>query len=150
MIRTVVTVLVGLQMLMPPGMCLCRFAPAATLTQGGAATASQVGRSCCSSCGSRLHARHECPVPTPTQRTDSPTLPASPRDHLPGCPAVAPDVSAKLAVPTDAPFDAALAAHAPARTVGSWGDEFPAAPRVPSALTRSGPPLYVTFCALRN
>jgi hypothetical protein len=151
MTRTVVTVLVGLQRLMPPGMCLCRLAPAAPPTRVGAATASHVGRSCCSSCGSRPHEeQHECPVPTPAERDDSTPLPASPRDHLPGCPAVAPDVAAKLVVPAGAPFDAALAAHAPATSAGLWVGEFPAACPVPSALTRSGPPLYVTFRVLRN
>lgn len=148
MIRSVVTVLVGLQLLMPPGMCVCRFAPVAAVGTDANAVrpAPPPLRACCASCGSRHPAAESCPDQAPAA-PDHP-IDRGPPDHLPGCPAVSPDVAAKLPAPTEPPVDAAADALAAAVAAGITGEPAAACRTVPHAAFPSDPPLYLSFLVL--
>lgn len=119
MFRIVATILVGVQALLPPGMCLCQFVPSATHRQElrtahavPPATDTHTDDSCCS-----------CPACRPAARTDmSPSGEQTaadldaPHEHHPlptpaspcsGCPVVAAGPLARAAI-LDAPERAPL------------------------------------------
>lgn len=154
MFRTLVTFLVALQMLMPPGMCICQFAPtgkgsAATRFESGQRQVSHTADSradCrCESCRERPAAR------LPSDGEDRPAspdeAPSGPGKHAPGCPAAHGDVPTKTAASTTVtiPFDAHplrffSLAVVPAAPVGR-AREGASRPAV-------SPPLFISHCTL--
>lgn len=114
MLRVLLTILVGLPMLMPPGMCICQFVPcgrAATdetrlpLSADGAA---MVGADSGPSCGcvhrrSRSQqAKQEFGKPGGLESipVDPPSPWPLPGQHAPGCPAAMTAATEKVALPT--------------------------------------------------
>lgn len=101
MLRAVLTVLIAVPMLMPPGMCLCQFAsaasacsPSAPLHDAGHPASVDC---CCDSCRERAGAisavSQEEEKPRPSDRPASP----HPGKHAPGCPAALGDIPNKMA-----------------------------------------------------
>lgn len=113
MFRVLLTSLVGLPMLMPPGMCLCQFLPCGRASAAGSGqtsageAAASPGVESAPSCGCRnqrgnseqakqepgkpggwenLPAGDSCPVPLPG-------------GHAPGCPAACSSAAEKVALP---------------------------------------------------
>ncbi len=108
MLRGLVTFLVSLQLLMPPGLCICQFAPhanevnIANFRVGPIAdqhTDEAVRSCCCTACLShgtsdRGTARSELPQKPFQEEQNAP----KPANHFPGCPAELGDMPTKLAV----------------------------------------------------
>ena len=152
MVRAVVTFLVAVPMLMPPGMCICQFAPTGMAAAGtrtiaarapAVAHSSDAGRNCrCDSCREQAPALggHE---PTPA---GSPTHP-QPDRHSPGCPALLGDTPTKMAAP-------ALTLHLDADPVPSFVSAVVETSRVQgrdrdaAVRTDSSPPLFLSHCSL--
>jgi hypothetical protein len=156
-VRVVVTILVGVQALLPPGMCLCQFVPSATHRQElrtppaiPPATATHTDDSCCS-----------CPACRPMARTDAPppgeqTTPdlEAPHEHHPlptpaapcsGCPVVAAGPLARAVIldaPEQAPLANAVHFVAPLVEVVSARADRPYLTPIPAAS-----PLFVSHCA---
>jgi hypothetical protein len=151
-IRIVAIVLIGVQALLPPGMCLCRIVPPATHRQelGAAPAPAHTDSSCCSCPACQPVAWTDTPPPneptaadldTPHEPHPLPT-PASPCS---GCPVVTAGPVAR-AVILDAPERAPLAATAhfvapTVEVVSSRADR-------PSFTTPIASPLFVRHCAL--
>lgn len=108
MFRTVVTFLVAVPLLMPPGMCICQFAPtgkafAATRPEADrhphvAPASDSRSDCCCDSCRERatdagLTAGSE------GRSSHDGSLPSGPGKHAPGCPAALGDMPTKVAAP---------------------------------------------------
>lgn len=155
MFRSLVTLLVALPMLMPPGMCICQFAPTGKVSAAPPSWAGQrpVGHTSnsraecrCNSCREQVAA-----AGLPTDGEDRPAspneAPVGPGQHAPGCPAAHGDVPTKMAASTAVtiPFDAhpqcffSLVAE-PAARVGR-GREGVSRPAV-------SPPFFISHCTL--
>ena len=155
MLRAVLTFLIAVPMLMPPGMCICQFAsagsacsPSAPLTaplhDGGHPASVDC---CCDSCRERAGAisavSQEEEKPRPPDRPASP----HPGKHAPGCPAALGDIPNKMAT-------AAVMLHLDASpAVGFVSAVVPAtAPRSRDRDIENfavvSPPLFISHCAL--
>ena len=145
MFRSVLTILVALPMLVPPGMCVCQFAPVGSESAG---TSFQLevrhtaGRSdChCESCRVRVaddRGREAKP-------SDAPVAPGH-GDHAPHCPAALGDLPTKMAVP-------AFAIHLDADVgfVSAVVEPIVIRARVRDSvhLVMTSPPLFISHCAL--
>ncbi len=111
MFRLLLTILVGLPMLMPPGMCLCQFVPCGhasadetRLPSSGEGAVNAVADSGgCGHCRSRsAQAKQEPGKPgnrenVPVEDSDPVPLPGQ---HAPGCPAALSAGTEKMALPT--------------------------------------------------
>lgn len=153
MLRTVVTLLVVVPLLMPPGMCICQFAPNATAAAGTGGrterglraghTAAPHSDCRCDSCCNRTPAGGDERGPMPTD--DAP--PAGPGKHAPGCPAVLGDVPTKMAAPV-----VTLHFDAPGGFTGTRLPD-PASPagrgRERSTVSATSPPLFISHCSLQ-
>ncbi len=108
MLRGLVTLLVSLQLLMPPGMCICQFAPhanevsVATLRDGQNAAhhTTEELRSCrCTACLSQVtHDRGTAPSELAQKPFQEEQNTPKPANHFPGCPAELGDMPTKMAV----------------------------------------------------
>lgn len=110
MLRAVVTFLVSVPMLMPPGMCICQFAPtgkASAATWSEAARQPEVGHTSsrpdcrCDSCRelaatAGLPTGNEGNTSTPSDEVP----PSGPGKHAPGCPAALGAIPTKMVVST--------------------------------------------------
>lgn len=152
MFRAVITFLIAVPMLMPPGMCICQFAPTETPAAGTRAVAartpavghsSNAGRNCrCDSC------REQAPAPDGQEPTPagSPTHPG-PGKHAPGCPALLGDTPTKMASP-------ALALHLDANPVPGFvsavvePNRARGRDRDAAGHADSSPPLFLSHCSL--
>lgn len=153
MLRTLVTLLVSLQLLMPPGMCVCQFAPS------GKASAASLHRSAPQNVSTHISVpRSECRCdscredaassdrnrPTPTD--DAPAHPA-PGKHAPGCPAALGDMPTKMVTPA---VELNLDAGHAASYVFSLSERL--APvslsRDRTSFTAPAPPLFISHCTL--
>src|SRR5262245_45610321 len=107
MLRTAVLLLVGIPLLMPPGMCICRYLPCEQLAVSLENQGDDPLPPCCrrasrgssesrDGCGIAI-ARHS---PTVSYDLDpqTPTAPDGSR-HLPGCPALKPSDHTRFVVP---------------------------------------------------
>jgi len=92
-LRTITTLLVVLQMLVPPGMCVCQVVPHAGAP--GHDDGEEAHHASC--CGCR---EVETAPPAPGHGPVDPAAPARP-SHLPSCPALLPADHAKLVKPSD-------------------------------------------------
>lgn len=90
MLRTAVTILVAVSLLVPPGTCVCQFVPTGTPAADTAARQARVP-SCCHSCHERKAERDHTPADSPANH--------APGKHAPGCPALHGDVPATTAAP---------------------------------------------------
>lgn len=155
MIRFVATILVAVQALLPPGMCLCQFVPL-----GGTArptsdpvfsplVAHVEDDGCrCVACqkaapaaASRPHEQTETDCEAPHERDPLPT-PASPCS---GCPVVSAGPAARVALPS-APEQAQFDTAAP--FVVSTVEGFSTRAARPALLVKpAAPPLFVRHCA---
>lgn len=155
MLRSVVTFLVAVPMLMPPGMCICQFAPTG---KASAVTRSEVGQQrvghtadsrtdCrCDSCRERAAA-----AGLPTGGEDGPSssdeAPFGPGKHAPGCPAALGDVPTKMAAST-------VTIHLDTNPVGCFVPPVvePTASvgrgRVCVSHPAASPPLFISHCSL--
>lgn len=94
MFRAVLTVLLALPMLVPPGMCVCQFVPCGHVRAGTTVSAPTqvdvpVASGRCCRCASKS-TRNERVEPTQLAGTRhvEPRVPTpGPADHMPGCPA---------------------------------------------------------------
>ncbi len=156
MVRTVVTILVAVPLLMPPGMCLCQFAPAghvfattwaeATRQEHAAHTPGSRPDCRCDSCRERAVGPD---LPAGSQGRPSPDgpPPSGPGKHPPGCPAALGDMPTKVSAPAvTIPFDA---------NPGPCFDSLVAGPTAPVRGAREGvsaqaasPPLFISHCSL--
>jgi len=145
MFRLVLTLLIALPMLVPPGMCICQFAPVGSASAG---TSYQLevrhaaGRSdCrCESCSGRVADDHGRKV----KPSDSPVVPKH-DDHAPHCPAALGDLPTKMAVPalvihldTDVGFVSAVVER----------NVFRAQDRDIVSHVSTSPPLFISHCTL--
>lgn len=157
MIRIVVTFLVAVQAMLPPGMCLCQFVPFAAITHQApetvpaspASITAHVDESCCSCAACRS------PVATaqPDDRAGTDRDPPPEHHPLPtptspcsGCPVVSAGPAARVAilcVPEQAPFDTVV--HFVVSTVEAVQ---PRAARPNLLVNPVAPPLFVRHCAL--
>ncbi len=154
MLRMLVTALVSLQLLMPPGMCICQAAPlrsafAATSAPGPemrvrAADSGAHRASCqCESCRTQA----ERPDGDDPLNSEGTPRPSSPGKHTPGCPATLGDMPNKLLVPS---------AEAPTDVAQAFCDLLPPAFFSFSVATlrdcpndtAKSPPLFISHCAL--
>jgi hypothetical protein len=152
MFRAVVTVLVAVPMLMPPGMCLCQFAPAGTTAAGTRSAAARTsvpghspgdGRDCrCDSCRGQaltLGGQESAPAGPPTH--------PEPGKHAPGCPASLGDTPTKMASP-------ALALHLDANPAPGFVSAVVETRRArgrdrdAASHADSSPPLFLSHCSL--
>ena len=152
MLRTVVTFLVAVPLLMPPGMCICQFAPTArastpTRSGGGAGHTADARPDCrCDSCRERaapagLPCRGEEDQPSPDEG------PFAPGKHAPGCPAALGDVPTKMAAST-------VTIHLDANPVCFFSVVArPAGPagrgRESATARAASPPLFISHCSLQ-
>lgn len=152
MFRAVVTFLVAVPMLMPPGMCLCQFASVGMATTGTRTLAartpavghsSYAGRNCrCDSC------RAQAPAPGGHESAPagSPAHP-EPVKHPPGCPASLGDTPTKMAAP-------ALTLHLDADPVPGFVSAVAEPSRVrgrdrdAAGYADSSPPPFLSHCSL--
>lgn len=154
MLRAVVLLLMLPSMLVPPGLCICRFVPiqATSLTSSPADRhlstphASNPRPDCsCDSC----HARKTSTAPAhgDNRPADEPVAPA-PVKHWPGCPAAADAAPLNMVVPVAAvPGDLLLTAAADFFTPIDGVVASPArASAVP--LPTTSPPLFISHCSL--
>jgi hypothetical protein len=152
MLRGVATLLVVLPLLMPPGVCTCRFAhagePAAPADghTGGATDPAdhEEGPGECSSCCTRSKLPHGKPDGRPDSRQDRSPQPTAP--HAPGCPAAKATELSKFTEPVLS-----------AGTLIGPSTALPATDSTPGPVrvaqptdTPPGPsrPIYVHFCTL--
>lgn len=162
MCRVLLTILVGLPMLMPPGMCFCQFVPYGRASAGdnslpfptdhhvGAGKASGRSCGCCSSrCGSDPAERD------PGKPGDQPTIPAQDSDHVPlpgrhapGCPFAFTAATERVALPnTPSPVQMLLVPIV--NFVGFL--TIRVKPTIPSVRVSNcihSPPLFVVHCSL--
>lgn len=150
MFRSLVTLLVALPMLMPPGMCICQFAPTGKVSASPPSWAGQ--RQTDHTTDSRVDCRcdscRERAAATGEDRPASPDeAPVGPGKHAPGCPAAYGDVPTKMAASTTVTIH--LDAHPqcffslvaePAALVGR-GREGVSRPAV-------SPPFFISHCTL--
>lgn len=165
MLRTIVTVLVGLPLLMPPGMCVCQFGSrryaAATVptASGQGGTASVQGRVpvkasprkciCCKNCGRAIDessaAMHSCGSDRGIESDQDRSTPVEDR-HAPGCPALKTVDQSKWSEPLNIPLitpDAALGSSL------ALAEGFrPSLPSTAGTPTQSAQPLYLTLRTL--
>lgn len=152
MFRAVITFLVAVPMLMPPGMCICQFAPTGTTTAGTRTVAartpavghsSSAGRNCrCDSC------REQAPAPGGQESVPagSPAHP-EPGQHAPGCPALLGDTPTKMAAP-------ALTLHLDADPLPTFVSAVVETSRARGrdrdavGHADSSPPLFLSHCSL--
>ena len=151
--RVVVTLLVAVQALLPPGMCVCQFVPVTTAARPVHGTALAIptatDESCCDcpACRNAAHAvtppTHAPAVTDTDARPERPPLPASP---CTGCPVVTACPAARLAIlpaPAPAPLDIAVA-------IFLWHVD-PAPRRIDRphpAFTHATSPRFARCCAL--
>jgi hypothetical protein len=145
MFRLLLTILIALPMLMPPGMCVCQFAPIASneaVTRFEMEERHVAGRTDCH-CASCL-GRAVDDVGRKAMPYDSPVAPKH-DDHSPHCPAALGDLPTKMAVPaitihldTDVGFISAVVEGVAirARTIDVVNK------------TESFPPLFISHCTL--
>jgi hypothetical protein len=156
MFRAVVTLLVTLPMLMPPGMCICQFVPIGTTHAGPLPVRTvshdaDAGRHCtCVTCQTREQdpsageQSRDCGHPArPCGDGPSPPVPGK---HWPGCPAALGTAPTKMVVaPATVPVDVGTGLCFTDPLVG------------PGILVRRvnstpvpaiSPPLYLSHCAL--
>lgn len=156
MIRIVVTILVAVQALLPPGMCLCQFVPTGTITPQAHETAptSQpsvaVEESCCSCPACRA-----APAATPPSHEQAATDREAPHERHPlptptspcsGCPVVSAGPAARAAIlpaPEQVPLDTTVHFVVPAVEATA-----PRADRPNLLVAPAAPPLFVRHCAL--
>jgi hypothetical protein len=134
---------------MPPGMCLCQFAPAVppaksvVVTPDEAAAVAPAEKTCCKRCV--RHADAEPAGPSPAPRTAEPLQPAPPT-HAPDCPVIT-GLSPYTAVLADSVgVEWCLPATVSADSVGAIdaGRTLVAAGPSPSL----SPPLFISHCTL--
>jgi hypothetical protein len=155
MTRAVVALLIALQALLPPGMCLCQVTPFEPTTRQAAAPLRVAARAAedeeCCSCPACRKAR---PAVAPQAARDAiPSDLAAPHDHhtpapappCSGCPIVSAGPLARTAIlpaPEQAPPPASVHFVVPTE---------PAAPDIAAvatpAFTSPSPPLFVRHCA---
>jgi hypothetical protein len=145
MFRLVLTLLIALQMLVPPGMCVCQLARVGSASAGTSypleVRHAAVHSDCrCESCSGRVADDHGRKV----KPSDSPVAPKH-NDHAPHCPAALGDLPTKMAVPalvihldTDVGFVSAVVEQI---AIGSRDRE------IVCHVTTS-PPLFISHCAL--
>lgn len=151
--RTLVSILTVLPLLMPPGMCVCQFVkpgtpPAGTGGDRGArlvpAPQHDGEQAKCHSCPchSKTSAVAARPGTVPGSGRPKPNDPA----HEPGCPALKTVDHSKVAEQNHPVIDPVVPASG---GVGSRIGAPPAAlPRLPEPAAVSSPPAYITFRAL--
>jgi hypothetical protein len=158
-IRLGATILIAVQALLPPGMCLCEFVPSGASTRQAHApapapptsAAAHVDESCCSCAACRAavpaappssyeQAATDCGDPHERHPLPTPASPCS------GCPVVSAGPAARVAIllaPEQAPLDAAV--HFVVARVEAAA---PRAARPNPVVATAAPPLFVRHCAL--
>lgn len=154
MFRTLVTALVSLQLLMPPGMCICQAAPLRSALASKSVASPEMGLVSAAPGTHRASCQCEsCRTPSDrTDRNESPESertpnPPSPGKHAPGCPASLGDMPNKLLAPS---------AEAPTNVAQAFCDLLPPASFSISVATlrdcpndtAKSPPLFISHCAL--
>src|SRR5262245_60997018 len=156
MLRAAVSILVGLPLLVPPGMCICQIVaparhvppPPSDAQQAAAHTPGRPkahGNDCsCRKCAQKRH-RADASAARSQAVRHAPGAPA-PSDRGPCCPALQPSARAKTFVPIDPPPDAPGQVVGPVAFLGRpvASAAFPPTPPAggPSA------PLFLTHCSL--
>src|SRR4051794_27500617 len=103
MLRAVVSLLVALPLLMPPGVCVCRCAP----VDRPSTALRTVARPACAHCCAHHKTKHQRAGTTLLTVPDGSQVPT----HAPGCPALLTPDHAKVAQPVvvvDGPADSAV------------------------------------------
>jgi hypothetical protein len=152
MLRAVITFLIAVPMLMPPGMCICQLAPAGQVSGAKPVFERQetVSHSVAARGTCRCESCREQQAPGSDGRKQTPTgSPAQPEPgkHAPGCPALLGDMPTKMAATAltlllDAsPVSAFVSAIVETDSL-RWRD------RDTTAVTASPPPLFLAYCSL--
>jgi hypothetical protein len=155
MFRAFVLLLMLPTMLMPPGMCVCRFVPIGKSSAGHfpahssrslLATHDAPASSDCACDSCRLRATLNFPILPGDQPAHSPTGPG-PAKHWPGCPAEIGELPLPLPAPTAEALVALDAiADPPSSVVSVASSRVRVAPLAPDFVS---PPLFLSHCALQ-
>lgn len=135
----------ALQLLMPPGMCLCQFVTCAQ-TESPDATVALDADDCCS------HSHSSKPNDEPSGNDDGqqpPSKPA-PHQHAPDCPALTDGVTGKTVIVSAADLSSLTLLPAPFDPFAPMASPDSASRRQqdPFAAASTLPPLYLSHCAL--
>lgn len=156
MFKAAVTFLVGIQLLLPPGMCLCQFVlvdraapvdlPLSTTTLQPSVTVTRIKCSC-DSCFHRVVSAERSDDIAALEVSPPRPIAPQPEKHLPGCPAELGDMPTKIAVPnvalqfddyeSDLPMDWAIESERPLVL------DF-----VQRTFASRSPPLFISHCTL--
>ncbi len=155
MLRTIVTYLAVLPMLMPPGVCVCQLVPggraaAATAPPPPTGHAADGRRGCvCASCRERQPEAGTSTSDGPGDRPsdDGPRRPV-PAEHWPGCPAADGAMPPTSVVPPSVTGHLALDLPGTALCPAADVVTAPVRPGPPALSAGSPPPLFISHCAL--